>query len=153
MTRMLRAGTLLMLFMAASACAWFQPFEEPRVRLNAMELQPGGGLQQVIHLTLRVDNPNDYALRLAGLNYRFFLEDQELISGELTERLAVPARGSADVVVPVELNLLSGYNLINQLLRSPRDEFRYRVDVAGQLTNIGLGRFRTSHEDSIRLHQ
>lgn len=142
---------LLLLLMAAAigGCALFRDVVEPQVQLTAIGFQPGGAVQ-TLELGVRVTNPNSFALKLADLNYRVVLEGREVARGEHRDRLEIGAHDSAEFTVPVELNLLSGLALIQSLLKDPKEELEYRLEMGADVTTWGVGRLQLNRSGKVR---
>lgn len=74
-----------------SACATMQErFEAPKVTITSLSLDRVTLLEQRYRMGLRIQNPNDMALSIAGMAYRFNVNGRELASGVSDQ----PARAS-----------------------------------------------------------
>lgn len=141
----------LLMFVTVSGCAWFSPLVEPEVEVTSIHLAPGSGFTQMLSIGVRVSNPNAFALKLSALDYRVSLEDQQVARGSIKERMEIPASGSNEFTVPVELNLFSGLSLIELLLKNPKDELDYRLDVDAHVATLGIGQVSIVKREKIRL--
>ena len=142
---------VLVLLLSAGGCAWLRDTAKPEVTLTSVSFGGSSGLTQLINVGVKVRNPNAFALSFNRLNYRIFLEDSEVASGRRGESLTIAASDSASFTVPVELNLLSGLSLVEKLMRSPKNELAYRLEVDADVANFGLGLMTMRKESSIRL--
>jgi LEA14-like dessication related protein len=60
-----------------------------------------------LDLTVRVHNPNTFALSLADMAYAFDVSGKRWADGKTAETLALPAKGDGTLTIPVNLNFLS----------------------------------------------
>ncbi|MEW6611727.1 MAG: LEA type 2 family protein [Pseudomonadota bacterium] len=89
----------LALLSLLSACATLSGFEEPRVSLATLNLQNVNLLSQEFRLGLRVDNPNNFGVRVDGAEVEVKVNGQTLARGLSNQRVDVPRYGSAIVDV------------------------------------------------------
>ncbi|CAA0112988.1 Uncharacterised protein [Zhongshania aliphaticivorans] len=128
--------------MAASvlaACASFNPIEKPRVAITNLNMAPGNGFQQKLLVGLQLDNPNSFAVNLGRLRYTLELQGQSLAGGSLNEAISLPANGQTQLVVPVEVNLLSGIGVLSKILGNLQSDLDYKLSLTAAVTNFGLG--------------
>lgn len=102
-------GVAMLLFL--TGCAALQPdLDPPKISIENFRTVPGDGNAPRFEVDLRIQNPNQDALDIAGIAYDIALQDIELISGVSNE---VPLiEGYTEEVVTLE----SGLNTI-QLIR------------------------------------
>lgn len=141
----------LVLVLALSGCAMFRDLAEPEVELTSISVAPASGFTQLLQVGVRVRNPNAFALKLANMDYRIFLEGAELARGNYRDVLEVAAYDSSEFTVPVELNLLSGFSLIQKLINNPQNELEYRLRVDANVTTMGIGRISVVKSEKIQL--
>lgn len=146
----MRPLLVLLLAAALGGCALFRDVIQPEVQLTSVGFQPGSGARQQLEIGVRVTNPNNFALKLADLNYRILLQGKEVARGNYRDKLEVAARGSAEFAVPVELNLLSGLALIQSLLQSPEEKLNYRLEMGADVTTWGVGRMQLNRSGTIQ---
>ncbi len=60
-----------------------------------------------IDLTVRVHNPNAFALSLANMAYAFNVSGKSWAEGTTAGTLALPVKGAGSVTIPINLNFLS----------------------------------------------
>ncbi len=81
------------------------------------------GVTLKVHYAIR--NPNGYPLRLAGLDYRVDVEGRQALSGALGGGLAIPARGSVGVAIPVRIRFADVPGVAAALLE--KDQIAWRI--------------------------
>jgi len=96
----------VMLILALSACALVHPhFEQPTVRVVAIELRGGSLLQQHFAVKLNVQNPNGKTLPVRELTFALKVEGMDFASGSSEQAFSVPALGDADFDMDITANL------------------------------------------------
>lgn len=121
-----------------AGCASLVPkLETPRLSLVGVKLLEAGLLEQRLEVRLRVENPNDRALPVRGLDLDFELGGEPFATGVSARSFTVPALGEA------EFDMLITSNAATALLRLARagDLRRETIDyrIRGKLsTSIGV---------------
>ncbi|MEN8375222.1 MAG: LEA type 2 family protein [Gemmatimonadota bacterium] len=125
----LRGAALLPLLVLATIAACTPDFVEPRISIEGVRVGRVGFDGGVVHVLVRVDNPNDFDIEASRVDYDLDLgrgEDWvDLAEGELEDGLTVPALGSADVEIPVEFGLGDALSLASTVFAGEAP--RYRV--------------------------
>jgi LEA14-like dessication related protein len=88
-----------------SSCAVLPKFEKPILSVVGISLGRSDLLQQTLVLHLRVENPNNLALPVKGLQYRLELNGEEFARGETSDSFSVPAGGASNFDTSVTTNL------------------------------------------------
>lgn len=101
----------------------------PEVRLKALGLQPPGKQGWPLTLVLVVDNPNPMTIKVLGYDYEVRVEGQSVAQGQGDRAVILPAKGEAQVEVPVILKLRHLPALLPKVLRNDK----LTVDIAGGL--------------------
>jgi LEA14-like dessication related protein len=116
--------------MLAAACSTLRPGVEvlkPDVRLTDLALVESGLLEQHFRVTLRVSNPNDFALPVDGLRFALRVNDNPLVTGLTDEAVSVPRLGTATIDVDAFTSTL---DVVRQLvtLTQRHDALAYKLD-------------------------
>lgn len=135
------AVAVMMAAMLATGCSSLMPkLETPHLSLVGLEMVDATLFEQRIKVRLRVQNPNDLALPVRGLNVNFELGGEEFARGVTSRAFEVPAFGEAEFDMMVTANAATA---ILRLVRAgqdrdaPRDSIPYRI--SGKLsTSLGL---------------
>ena len=115
--------SLLLVLVALSGCTSFVAHPVVTVEdLNVVSLDPtGAGME----LYLKVKNPNSFDVMLEGYSYDLKVMALPLAKGGAREELKFPAKGEADVRIPIRI---SYQDLIEILKRKPDpDRIPYQV--------------------------
>lgn len=125
------ALTLLM-----TGCASLSPYREtPRVSLVSIQPSELGVFEQRYRLGLRILNPNDAALPLAGMSYSLQINDREFAYGVSRQPVSIPAYGEAVLDVDVVSNLLGVLQQLQEAHAGTRRSLKYRLSGTLSLQN------------------
>jgi LEA14-like dessication related protein len=133
------AGLTLAALLAA--CALAPKLEPPKVSIVGAQVLGGDLFTQHLKLRVHVQNPNDRALPVKGLEYTIEVEGEQFASGESAASFEVPAFGEAEFDMNVTTNLAGA--LMKILARGPNAlgrEVSYRL--SGKV-NLSQGLFRS----------
>jgi LEA14-like dessication related protein len=100
-----------------SACALAPKLETPRLSVAEVQIVSSDLWEQHLRVRLRVQNPNDRALAVKGLEYTLDVEGQPFASGVSAASFSVPALGEAEFDMNVTTNLAG--TLLRLLARGP----------------------------------
>ncbi len=96
----------LLAALALGGCAALAPhFERPRLAVVGVEVSDFSLAEQHFRVRLRVQNPNDRALPVRGIDYTLRLEGDDFGHGASVSAFSVPPRGEADFEVLMTTNL------------------------------------------------
>lgn len=111
-------------------CASLQPtVEAPEVFLVGLAPIGGGVFEQRVRFDLRLQNPNDFDLKLSGIEFRFDVNGEALARGLSNQEVTVPRLGETVVSVDASTTLVG---LLHQVVRlSERRELTY--DLRGKV--------------------
>jgi LEA14-like dessication related protein len=98
--RVLAALTMLAVL---TGCAYSR-LQKPELEVVDVQLLKGDLLQQQLKLRMRVINPNDRQLPVAGITYQLAVAGEAFAHGESERDFVVPALGSAEFDVNVTAN-------------------------------------------------
>lgn len=133
-----RILTFVLALLLLAGCAGL-PLREPvKVSVVGLEPLPSEGLEARFALKLRVQNPNDTALRFDGVALELELADIDFGSGVSDQRGTVPRYGETVITVPVSVPFLAIIRQVMELTGStPDNKLSYRL--RGHLGGAGLG--------------
>lgn len=86
-------------------CALTPKLTPPTLTVVDVQLQGSDLWEQHLKVRMHVQNPNDRALPIKGLQYTLEVEGQQFASGESAASFIVPARGEAEFDMNVTTNL------------------------------------------------
>ena len=130
MTRHLRMP-IAVLSLALASCAGLQDlartaFERPRLAFRSAAVEGLDLEGATVALRFDLENPNGFGLDLARVGYGLEVEGTRIATGDLPGGLAIPARGTAPLTVPVRVRFADVPGIVS-LLTGGRDQIRYRV--------------------------
>ena len=107
MKRKLRAAAAALLLINFAGCAGTTSLvSSPTVNLDHVEVTELGFSGQTFLLAFDVANPNPFPLPVSSIAYGVHLDGQRFATGTTTGGFTVPASGSTEFAISVELNLL-----------------------------------------------
>ena len=123
--------SLALLALALSGCATTMEdiVRSPSVELRSVEVLGLGFNGQTFLLSFDVENPNPFALPVSSVSYSLKLDGQRFASGQTPGEFSVPASGSGEFAISVDLNLLhSAPRLLSIVREGVRKDVGYELD-------------------------
>lgn len=112
--------------------------EPPRVHLVGMQLQQAELFEQRYRLRLRIQNPNDFALNIRGLDFRVEINGERFADGVSNRSLEVPAYGEALAEVDVSSSLWSLARQLRDVGEAGLERMEYRLHGRVALTGHAI---------------
>ena len=109
---------------------------QPKVFIDAIEIEDASLSGLTALLTLNVENPNNFALNAKGLDYTMSLSGTDILSGENTSNMSVPALGSGKIEVPVRISYASILEAIPKVLETGTASYNFSGSIHTRLFNI-----------------
>lgn len=121
--------------------------EEPRVSVASTRVT-GVSLDAAdLEVRFRIDNPNDFGLDLAGLDYELDVGNRTLFTGDRRERLRLEPRGEGIVELPLTVRYSDLYQVVSDAWRDHgREEIGYTVRAGLQFEAPVVGSLRVPVE-------
>jgi LEA14-like dessication related protein len=109
-------------------CAALTPhFEHPRLSLVGVEVRDATLAEQHFRIRLRVDNPNDRALPVRGIDYTLKLAGEDFGSGSSASSFTVPPHGEAEFEMLMTTNLAATLWKVLPRLKDSSQPLEYRL--------------------------
>lgn len=110
-----------------SGCAGLTTkMDPPSVSLDSFASLPGDGGGPRFEIKLRVQNPNEQSLDIAGIAYSIELMDKEVISGVSNDVPKIAGYSEEVVTLQASLKLFQLLRLFADLGQAPTEEISYR---------------------------
>jgi LEA14-like dessication related protein len=109
---------------------------QPKVFIDAIEIEDATISGLTALLTLNLENPNNFALNAQGLDYTMSLAGTNIISGENTSNMSVPALGSGKIEVPVRISYSSLLETIPKVMQAGVASYNFSGNIHTKLFNI-----------------
>ena len=109
---------------------------QPKVFIDAIEIEDATLSGLTALLTLNVENPNNFALNARGLDYTMSLAGTDILSGENSSNMSVPALGSGKIEVPVRISYASILETIPKVLETGVASYNFSGNIHTRLFNI-----------------
>ena len=95
-----------------------KPIVEPNVQVRNFEITglSLAGVEGIV--TLDVENPNETKLSAKELNYAVAVAGNELVAGQSTDNISIPALGTDTVELPVEMSFAKLIEAFPKIMKS-----------------------------------
>ncbi len=144
--RVMATGLLLAVL---AGCAYTR-LQEPKLQVVDVNMIRGDLLKQELRVRMRVQNPNDRALPIAGITYEVSLAGENFAHGESEKNFIVPANGEMEFDVGVTANAAAV--VLRLLGNAPKlEEVGYRITGKVKLSSGMLRNVPFDHEGKLRL--
>ena len=118
----------LLLAVLVSGCAGIGKYREAvRVSVSNIEIVEANLLEQLYAVTLRVQNPNEHALRIRGGSFDLEINGQAFGHGVTSSNVTVPGFGEAKVQVRMVSTLFSMLRLVQNFEARERESLSYQI--------------------------
>lgn len=129
---------LLLLTALTSGCASLsEPIDPPRVSLEDFSSLPSEGAGPRFQIKLRIQNPNEQTLDIAGISYGIELAGQEVITGVSNDIPVIDGYSEGVVTLDASLQLFQVLRLLASLGQPTADDLTYRftakIDFKGMI--------------------
>ena len=127
-------SAFLVLLCLACGCAGLGTrLDEPRISLTRVQVKEIGLFESVVHITLRVVNPNDVSLHIEGADCELKLKEQSVAHGVTNQATTIPALGSELVTVEAYTSMAGITRTILATLRQAEPEREVAYTLSGRL--------------------
>ena len=109
---------------------------QPKVFIDAIEIEDASLSGLTALLTLNVENPNDFALNAKGLDYTMSLVGTNILSGESQSNMTVPVLGNGKIEVPVRISYSSILETIPKVMETGVASYNFSGSIHTRLFNI-----------------
>jgi LEA14-like dessication related protein len=149
MTRF-RMHFVFLVLVAVAGCAGLSQHDPLYIDVAGIEPVPGEGMELVLGVRVRVQNPNDSPVEYNGVALALEINDRRLASGVSNEVGTVPRYGEIVFTIPVTI---SAFNVARQIYGAMNtdDPNEVRYSVRGKLEGGLFGTRRFSDEGTFTL--
>jgi LEA14-like dessication related protein len=109
---------------------------QPKVFVDAIEIEDASLSGLTALLTLNVENPNNFPLNAKGLDYTMSLAGINILSGESQSNMSVPALGNGKIEVPVRISYASILEMIPKVMETGVASYNFSGNIHTRLFNI-----------------
>ena len=111
----------------SGGCAALRKPEKPKLSIVDVRLQDITLFEQRYRMTLRIQNPNNFALPIDRVYYEVLFEDTPFAEGNSVSPFTVPALGDTRFDVVVSTSLMRTAQHVSNLLRAGGSEVAYEM--------------------------
>lgn len=124
----IRLPSLVFILLVLAGCASVGPYRDPpRVSLVNVIPMEITLFEQRYRLTLRIQNPNDVALPVDGMDYTVEINDHKFADGLSNQHFRVPAYGEQVIDVVVTSTLLNVLQQVRDQEAVPHDTLSWKL--------------------------
>jgi LEA14-like dessication related protein len=130
MTRLTLRALLLVTLLGLAACATFGPkLETPTISILALQMTSGDMFSQRFRVRVKVQNPNDLEVPVAGIEYTMFLMGDRFGEGTTDQPFVLPARGEAEFDMMLTTDFVSALGrLVSRMGGGKLENVEYEVN-------------------------
>jgi LEA14-like dessication related protein len=142
---------LALCLLSLSGCATLkQLFKKPRVTFKTARLSSASLSDATVDVVYTVDNPNQFGLSLAKVDYAFFVEGKQVVAGAPRKGLQLKAKDSSELVFPANIRFADIVPVVETFLN--KDAAAYKVQGSlGINTPVGMLSFPLEHEGTFEV--
>jgi LEA14-like dessication related protein len=126
---LMKEAKLILLFALSSvlaSCAMISnEHQKPNITLTHLETLERKGLNQVIIVRFKIENPTNEDMHISKFSYRLDLENIEQITGIVYGLKAVPALGKTQVEFKVTMNIFSAFRVLESAIKNKDGIIKY----------------------------
>lgn len=129
--RQLKTMVIVAVSFGLTACASIPEnlISQPDVELRGVEVVGLGFSSQTFLLSFDISNPNPYSLPVNHVRYSVKLDGQRFASGQTPSDISIPASGTSQFAITVELDLLgTAPRLLSVIRDGTRAEIPYELE-------------------------
>ena len=105
----LRVPLLLVLAALLASCTTLGDLQTPRVQVLGVQMLSTDMFAQRFKVRVQVQNPNDLALPIEGLDYKILMMGDSFAEGVSSDHFLLPALGDAEFDMLVTTNFVSSF--------------------------------------------
>jgi len=122
----------VMLF--TSSCA--SVIQKPEISINDVDLGYVSFKESSATFTLKVKNPNGFAIALSGIEYGLSLNGVAVADGENANKIKIAAKSEETIEIPIRLKIGEMIKMIPTFLRERQVKYELDGKVKTPLVNI-----------------
>lgn len=125
--------------------------KEPTAHISNTQITGLSFTKVDLMFDVNINNPNDVAIDLAGLDYNLKINNNVLVSGNQKEPLEINAMASSSVQIPVSVNYNDLYKAIQSLSQKDKSGYSFEGGLSFNLPVLGDVRVPVSTSGEIPL--
>ncbi len=129
-----RRFVLLIGLLAGPALLQAQKLSEPSIIVNTVSVDSFDTETLHLQFDLLVNNPNSMDINVKKMRYRFSLELQTILEGEVEQKISLPAKQESHLQLPLLIRLPDVLDKVEQM--ADKDTLIYGI--SGDITPSGL---------------
>jgi LEA14-like dessication related protein len=123
--------------------------QEPRFTITSIAVRKAELINTRFKVTLRIDNPNGFPLKLGAFKYELYGEGRLWADGTMRDILDIPALGFAETDIALVMNFINmRRELLDQIIALKRVRYRFTGELTVETGIDYLPQFRMGFEGS-----
>jgi len=124
----------ILLFLVFPAAVLSQMLSEPSIKVNSVSVDSFDTETLHLQFDLLVNNPNSMDINVKKMRYRFSLELQPILEGEVDQKITLPAKQESHLHLPLLIRVPEVLDKVEQM--ADKDTLIYGI--SGDITPSGL---------------
>jgi LEA14-like dessication related protein len=120
--------------LAGPALLQAQKLSEPAIKVNTVSVDSFDTETLHLQFDLLVNNPNGMDINVKKLRYRFTLELQSILEGEIEKKISLPAKQESHLAFPLVIRIADVLDKVEKM--ADKDTLIYGIE--GDITPSGL---------------
>ena len=125
--------------------------QKPTAQITNSQITGLSFTQADLLFDIKIDNPNNVSVNLAGMDYALKINQNSLFSGNKNDELAIAAMGSSSVQIPVSLKYEDIYKAVSDLAGKKNSTYTFEGGLSFNLPVLGNVRLPVSKTGEIPL--
>lgn len=89
-------------------------------------------------IDIKVDNPNNTGIDLAGMDFNLKVNNNSILSGNKNDSLKIPANGSSTIQIPLTVKYEDLYKVFTSLAGDDKSSYQFECGLSFDLPILGL---------------
>ncbi len=112
--------------------------EKPTASVTNTQITGLSFSQADLLIDIKINNPNDVGIDLAGLNFDLKINNNSLLSGNKKDPLNILAKGSNTIQLPLSLKYADIYGALTSLLEEDKSTYQFDGVLSFDLPALGM---------------
>ncbi len=125
--------------------------ERPEVTVLDAQVMGLGVEGLKMEFKLDIYNPNQIAIDLEGMSYEFEINKELILSGTHVDPLKIPAKATAQVVLPMTVNIKQVLNTVSALNLGQETFYRLQARMQMRLPVVGAATVPVVHKGELEI--
>jgi len=112
--------------------------KKPTASVTSTKITGLSFTQADLLIDIKIDNPNNVEINLAGMNFDLKINNNSLLSGNKNDPLTIVANGSNSILVPLTLKYKDIYKIVTSLAEDAKSTYQFSGGLDFDLPVLGM---------------